>query len=101
MAEIDDDAKKRSSLDFANGSRIAICARKEGCVCFNEKVGHVDPFAQYEELPRMTYLEFDQRNTDLNDLEKEQLNNDDERQALLNHSMASQRNAGGLLAQNL
>ena len=28
-------------------------------ICFNEKVGHVDPFAQYEELPRMTYLEFD------------------------------------------
>jgi hypothetical protein len=49
----------------------------------------------------MTYLDFDQRNTDLNDMEKEQLNNDDERQALLDNSVHAGKKAGGLLAANL
>ena len=28
-------------------------------ICFNERQGAIDPFLQYEELPRMQYLDFD------------------------------------------
>jgi len=70
-------------------------------VAFNEKQGAVDPFVQYEELPRMAYLEFDNNNTDLTDVEKDQLNNDDERQALLNQSVASAKGGGGVQARQL
>jgi hypothetical protein len=40
-------------------------------ICFNERQGAVDPFLQYEDLPRMPYLDFDQNNTELNEAEKD------------------------------
>jgi hypothetical protein len=54
---------------------------------------------QYDELPRMAYLDFDHSNSDLNEVERQQLNNDDERQALLNMSVASARGGGGVQAR--
>lgn len=49
----------------------------------------------------MKYLEFDEKTTELNDGELEQLNNDEERQALLDQSLASARGAGGQQARSL
>ena len=56
-------------------------------ILFNERMGPVDPFSQYSELPRMLYLEFDSQNTLLTAHERKQLNNDEERQALLDQSL--------------
>ena len=69
-------------------------------IMFNEQ-GAVDPFDQYEQLPRMAYLEFDIQNTELNAVERKQLHNDEERQALLDQSLASARGAGGIQARSL
>lgn len=63
-------------------------------ICFNERKAPIDPFVQYEELPRMRYLAFDQETTELNKGEIEQLVNDDERQALLDHSLELEKTAG-------
>jgi hypothetical protein len=60
-------------------------------VCFSQKKGYVDPFVQYDELPRMPYLDFDEDLSELNTAEKEQLIDDEERQALLDISLASER----------
>jgi hypothetical protein len=49
----------------------------------------------------MPYLDFDQETTELNSGEVEQLNNDEERQALLDQSIASARGAGGAQARSL
>ena len=40
-------------------------------ICFNDRIGPINPFDMHDELPRMAYLKFDNRNTDLNDTEKE------------------------------
>jgi hypothetical protein len=70
-------------------------------IMFNENSAGVDPFDQYEQLPRMPYLEFDIQNTELNAVERKQLHNDEERQALLDQSLASARGAGGIQARSL
>jgi len=49
----------------------------------------------------MQYLEFDTSNSDLNAIERKQLNNDEERQALLDQSLASARGGGGPQARSL
>lgn len=70
-------------------------------ICFNERQAAVDPFLQYDELPRMSYLEFDARTTELSEVEREQLVNDEERQALLNQSVASARAGKNHYARSL
>lgn len=70
-------------------------------VLFNQRPGAVDPFTQYEMLPRLPYLDFDNSNPDLNAIERKQLNNDEERQALLDQSLASARGGGGAQARSL
>ena len=70
-------------------------------ICFNERQAAVDPFLQYDELPRMSYLEFDAKTTDLSEVEREQLVNDEERQALLNQSVASARGGKNHYARSL
>ena len=49
----------------------------------------------------MAYLDIDPKNTDLTKEERDQLVNEDERQALLNSSLASARHGGGRQARNL
>lgn len=49
----------------------------------------------------MGYLEFDINDTELNDQEKDQLINDDERQKLLIESIASEKDGGQKYAMNL
>ena len=39
-------------------------------IMFNERIGPVDPFTQYEDLPKMHYLEFDSQASLLNNSEK-------------------------------
>jgi hypothetical protein len=49
----------------------------------------------------MAYLDFDHKSTELGEVEREQLQNDDERQALLNQSAASAKGGGGTHARQL
>ena len=63
-------------------------------IMFNEINQQVDPFSQFDQLPRMPYLEFDVSTTELNAAERKQLNNDDEREALLNQSVQTARVGG-------
>jgi hypothetical protein len=37
----------------------------------NQRPGPVDPFSQFDQLPRMPYLEIDPNNSDLNKDERE------------------------------
>lgn len=49
----------------------------------------------------MQYLEFDTENSALSKAERKQLHNDEERQALLDHSVASAKGGGGPQARSL
>lgn len=52
-------------------------------IMFNERPGTVDPFVRYDWMPRMSYLEFDSQTSQLSSMERKQLNDEEERQALL------------------
>lgn len=39
-------------------------------ICFNQRRGPVDPFTQLDELPRMYYMDYDEKNNDLNNAER-------------------------------
>lgn len=68
---------------------------------FNERQGGIDPFIQNKELPRMLYLDIDSKNHELTNQEYQQLNNDEDRQQLIDRSRQLESIAGGVVSQNL